>query len=145
MKTIIYKIEDDKVAVMLPAIVGQSVEELAEKYLKDKEYTILEEVNIDPEFQEAYEYKKDPNTETGKAVINYDKAKEIQKNKWREMRKPLLEKLDVDFMKALETNNTNQIKSIAEKKQELRDVTKISMINNLDAIKETMPNILKTL
>jgi hypothetical protein len=55
--------------------------------------------------------------------INIDKAKEIQKNKLREARKPLLEKLDVDFVRALELGGDTA--SIAAQKQALRDVTNI--------------------
>jgi hypothetical protein len=55
--------------------------------------------------------------------INLDKAKEIQKDKLREARKPLLEKLDVDFVKALELGGDTA--SIAAQKQALRDVTNI--------------------
>ena len=55
--------------------------------------------------------------------INLDKAKEIQKDKMREVRKPLLEKLDVDFVRALELGTeTEEIKS---QKQALRDVTNL--------------------
>jgi hypothetical protein len=55
--------------------------------------------------------------------INIDKAKEIQKNKLREARKPLLEKLDVDFVRALELGGDTA--SIAAQKKALRDVTNI--------------------
>ena len=55
--------------------------------------------------------------------INVDKAKEIQKDKLREVRKPLLEKLDVDFVRALELGGDTA--SIAAQKQALRDVTNI--------------------
>jgi hypothetical protein len=55
--------------------------------------------------------------------INLDKAKEIQKDKMRSARKPLLEKLDVDFVRALELGtDTEEIKT---QKQALRDVTNI--------------------
>jgi len=55
--------------------------------------------------------------------INVDKAKEIQKDKMREVRKPLLEKLDVEFVRALELGtDTEEIKT---QKQALRDVTNI--------------------
>jgi hypothetical protein len=55
--------------------------------------------------------------------INLDKAKEIQKDKMRMVRKPLLEKLDVDFVRALELgSDTEEIKT---QKQALRDVTNI--------------------
>jgi hypothetical protein len=55
--------------------------------------------------------------------INVDKAKEIQKDKLREARKPLLEKLDVDFVRALELGGDTA--SIAAQKRALRDVTNI--------------------
>ena len=55
--------------------------------------------------------------------INVDKAKEIQKDKMREVRKPLLEKLDVDFVRALETGS--DVEEIKTQKQALRDVTNI--------------------
>jgi len=55
--------------------------------------------------------------------INIGKAKEIQKNKIREVRKPLLEKLDVDFVRALETGSN--LEEIKAQKQALRDVTNI--------------------
>ena len=55
--------------------------------------------------------------------INLDKAKEIQKDRMRVVRKPLLEKLDVDFVRALETGGDTT--SITAQKQALRDVTNI--------------------
>lgn len=55
--------------------------------------------------------------------INIEKAKEIQKDKMRVVRKPLLEKLDIDFSRALETGGDTA--SIAAQKQALRDVTTI--------------------
>lgn len=55
--------------------------------------------------------------------INLDKAKEIQKDKLREVRKPLLEKLDSEFVRALEFGT--DVTEIKEQKQALRDVTKI--------------------
>lgn len=55
--------------------------------------------------------------------INIDKAKKIQKDKMREVRKPLLEKLDVEFVRALELGGDTA--SVTEQKQALRDVTNI--------------------
>lgn len=55
--------------------------------------------------------------------INIDKAKEIQKNKIRQVRKPLLEKLDVNFVRALEFGDDTT--SIKEQKQALRDATNL--------------------
>lgn len=67
-----------------------------------------------------------------KIQVNISKAKEITKDKLREERKPLLEKLDVDFQRALETgvDTTN----IIAKKQALRDAT--NQVNTMNTVEE---------
>jgi len=55
--------------------------------------------------------------------INIDKAKEIQRARWRTLREPKLAALDVRFMRALEQGNTAELADIATEKQALRDVT----------------------
>jgi len=79
-------------------------------------------------------------------TINLDKAKNIQKDRWRNARKPLLEKLDVEFLKAIETNNTAKQQEIISKKQQLRDVTNkdISNISTPDQLKNVWPSILNS-
>ena len=52
-------------------------------------------------------------------IINIDKAKDIWKDKIRFARKPKLEELDVQFIKAQETGSDTS--AIVTKKQELRD------------------------
>ena len=52
-------------------------------------------------------------------IINIDKAKDIWKDKIRFARKPKLEELDVEFIKAQETSSDTS--AIVTKKQELRD------------------------
>jgi hypothetical protein len=54
-------------------------------------------------------------------TINLNKAKDITKDRLREERKPLLDKLDVDFMKAVEVQADTA--DIVAEKQRLRDVT----------------------
>jgi len=56
--------------------------------------------------------------------VSMTKARKIKRESLREERKPLLEKLDVDFMRAQEQNDSERAEQIAEKKQLLRDVTK---------------------
>jgi hypothetical protein len=56
-------------------------------------------------------------------VINFDKAKQITKERLREERKPLLEQQDVLFQRSLE-NNTDTSAIVAEK-QRLRDITNL--------------------
>lgn len=63
-------------------------------------------------------------------TVNLNKAKDITKDRLRADRAPLLQALDVQFQRALETGgNTAEI--VAEK-QRLRDITKLA-----DAAKST--------
>jgi hypothetical protein len=54
-------------------------------------------------------------------TVNMTKAREIQKEVIRAERKPQLEALDIDYMKALEQGG--DAAAIAAQKQMLRDVT----------------------
>jgi len=54
--------------------------------------------------------------------VNIDKAKDITKDKLRAERKPLLETLDVEFIKAQEQGTDTS--AIVAEKQRLRDITK---------------------
>ena len=56
-------------------------------------------------------------------TINLNKAKDIHKEHLRTERLPLLESLDVQFMRAVEAGDTALQESIAQKKQVLRDAT----------------------
>lgn len=73
--------------------------------------------------------------------INMDKAKELHLNKIRKVRSEIFPKLDVDFMKALETGNTESSTEIGEKKQQLRDITSMNLENvcDLESLKNTWP------
>ena len=64
-------------------------------------------------------------------VINEDltKAKEIFKDKVREVRNPKLTALDADYMKALEDGDTAAQSAIATVKQALRDAPAASAID----------------
>lgn len=56
-------------------------------------------------------------------VVNFDKAKDITKERLREERKPLLEALDIEMMK--NWGNQEKLAEIDAQKQILRDVTKL--------------------
>jgi len=76
-------------------------------------------------------------------IVNPDKAKAIWKNKWREARKPILASLDIEFMKAVETGNSEKQAEIASKKQALRDVTLTEIVGNTpEEIKAVWPSVL---
>lgn len=75
-------------------------------------------------------------------TIDIDKAKDIQRDVWRKLRKPKLAALDLAFMRALEAGDTETQAEIVEEKQALRDVTLAVLPDDAYGIRETMPEIL---
>ena len=72
-------------------------------------------------------------------VINFDKAKQITKERLRQERKPLLEQQDVLFQRSLE-NNTDTSAIILEK-QRLRDITNlVDDVTTLEQLKQLTVN-----
>jgi hypothetical protein len=65
-------------------------------------------------------------------VINFDKAKELTKERLRQERKPLLEQQDVLFQRSLE-NNADTSAIVAEK-QRLRDIT--NLVNDATTLEQ---------
>lgn len=137
MKILVKKILNDKISIIFP-FKDFTIEETLEKIKTDgEEYTIVDNLCIDREFYDAYEFDK----EYG-AKLNLEKAKEVQRNKWRDARKKRFEKLDLQFMLALEKGDTELQKIISNKKQELRDITKTFLPDDLEEIKISWPNSL---
>jgi hypothetical protein len=67
-------------------------------------------------------------------TIDISKAKDVWKNKIREARKPALEKLDVDFIKAQEDGTSTT--QIVTDKNTLRDLPEqVDTATTVDAIK----------
>ena len=64
--------------------------------------------------------------------VNITKAKDITKDKLRAKRKPLLEALDVEFIKAQEAGTDTS--AIVVEKQRLRDIT--NQVDNLNTVEE---------
>jgi hypothetical protein len=64
--------------------------------------------------------------------VNINKAKDITKDKLRAERKPLLEALDVEFIKAQEQGTDTS--AIVTEKQRLRDIT--NQVDNLNTVEE---------
>jgi hypothetical protein len=63
-------------------------------------------------------------------TVNMTKALKIKQDMIRTERKPLLEALDVQFLRAVESGNTALQTEIAAKKQALRDCTQDSAVVN---------------
>jgi len=72
--------------------------------------------------------------------INMTKAKNVWRNKIREERNTEFSKLDIEYMKALESGDTTLQNNISTKKQALRDAPEDSRIENA-----TTPEDLKNL
>tara|TARA_R100000353_G_C6489674_1_gene191397 strand:- start:39 stop:281 length:243 start_codon:yes stop_codon:yes gene_type:complete len=74
-------------------------------------------------------------------TINISKAKEVWKNKIRIARKPVLEKLDIDFMKAQEAGTDTT--SIVADKNTLRNLPEqVDTATTIDEIKAVWNDML---
>ena len=65
-------------------------------------------------------------------TINFDKAKQITKERLRQERKPLLEQQDVLFQRSLENNADTS--AIVVEKQRLRDIT--NLVDNATTLEQ---------
>ena len=75
-------------------------------------------------------------------TINFDKAKDITKDRLRTERKPLLESLDVVMLRNL--NNPATLAEIEAKKQALRDATnQVDTMTTLDELKSASLPVLE--
>jgi hypothetical protein len=75
-------------------------------------------------------------------TINLEKAKNIWRNKIRTERLPVLDSLDILYIRALETGDTQKQNAIIRKKQILRDApsdSRISNAKNIDELKTIDP------
>jgi hypothetical protein len=135
MPFIIYPQESgNKLAVIIPT---GDVNDCIKDVPTGVEYAVVDDLgNLDNEYFNAFEYAN-----LG-LHCNIDKAKAIHLDKFRTVRKPLLESLDVAYMKALEAGDSEKAKEIAMQKQELRDITKIPLPDTLEEIKAVWPSIL---
>jgi len=138
MKSIYYKQENGNLGIT--AFLNEEVAEETIKLFKENNIPfgeITESTKIDDFFFDAYTVSNNSEIE-----VNFTKAKEIQKNKWRYLRTEILNKLDIEFMRAIETGDTSKQDLIKSQKQTLRDVTSIELQDSLEEIKNTIPDIL---
>jgi hypothetical protein len=135
MSLITYPQPNGQVAVISPT---GDVYSAVKDVPKNTPYKIVSSLNIDNDYFNAYEYD-----DTDGAKVNLEKAKAIQKDKWRAARAPKLAKLDIDFMKAVEAGDAQKQSEIAAQKQALRDVTNTPLDGTtLEEIKAVWPAIL---
>lgn len=92
--------------------------------LADREAALPEQ----RDFRDAWTWRD------GKVVHDMGRAREIHRSRLRAHRVPLLQQLDVDYMRAHESGNAEEMKSVSEHKQRLRDVTRDSEIDKAETV-----------
>lgn len=139
MKAILYNDDDNQFCVIFPNYNEDSNEQEKENLLQiiiEKDLPKKSDGSLRPYFIKEYSelesrrYVKPAwklNDQTGEIYFDNTVAKEIKKKQFRYLRKPLFEQLDVEFMRAFEINNTQELLNVATKKQVLRDITNIDM------------------
>jgi hypothetical protein len=123
-QVVIFRQVNNKVGLLSPVLnTGLTIEEIASKDVPSScEYQIVNKSDLptDSTFFNSWIYSLP-------ISIDVTSAHEIQKNKWRNSREPILKRLDVEFMRALELGQSTT--EISAKKQTLREVTNTSLPN----------------
>ena len=81
-------------------------------------------------------------------TVNMAKARDIQRDKMRAARKPIMEKLDVEFMRAVEAHDIAKQGTVVGLKNLLRDVTAdpaIEAAKTPEELKAVWPSVLDDL
>lgn len=139
---ITYQTPEGGVAVIIPtADCGLTIEQIAAKDVPAGiPYKIVDVSSIpsDRTFRNAWEHCPVNGTK-----VNTAKAKAIHLDRLRELRAPKLAALDIAYQRADEMGDAQGKRDLAAKKQALRDVTKSVLPDNLAALKDFIPDILK--
>ena len=134
-KIILYSQENGNLGICIPT--GElSVEQTRDKDCPNGIIVDTSVFNtIDNEFYNAYELINN------QPIINIEKAKEVWKDKIRNARKSALEKLDVDFIKAQESETSTT--AIVANKQTLRNLpSQVDTATSTDEIKAVWNDLL---
>lgn len=119
-KLIIIHKDDGSIGVVHPAIEDLNfvIKRLQETDQMTDNYSIVDKDTLPTDrcFRNAWGH------DTTQFNINRPKAELIQLNRLRTLRNKQLSGLDIDLMKALETNDSALIQTISQKKQQLRDM-----------------------
>lgn len=127
MAKIIYTNDNGNMVVVTPVSTEITVDEIAAKDVPaGKSYTILEDAQVptDRSFRDAWALSD------GSIQVDMTKAKDLMRDKIREVRKNLLAAEDVTFMRAVETADADAQAASAARKQALRDAPLASAISN---------------
>ncbi len=129
MKYIIKK-NDGSVSIMT-LIEGINVEDEIAKWSEEDRNSIDSYEKLEGDVPEDRTFRQ---AWTHDLSVDMCKAKEIWRNKLRIDRMPLLNQLDVEFMRKLEKGE--DVSKVTEKKQYLRDITKLPEIEEASTSEE---------
>jgi hypothetical protein len=158
MKVIIYTNDDGCVSVTAPnypsGITAEQEAQIA-AWIQQKDVPLMPDASVRQSFIvdsaglngmnlffEAWRL-----TPSGSVIWNKAAADELKRKQFRVLRKPLLEKLDLEFMRSLEDGNTAQVAEITAKKKTLRDVTLIDLspYDTPEKLNAFIPEVLRNL
>lgn len=143
MKAIVFDNGQGGVAVVYPVEgSGLTIEEVMEKDVPKNVAKKIVEIDgsLDRTFRGAWKF-----SQVNGVDVDMPKAREIWKNKLREARKPKLEALDVEAMRAVEDGDNAKTREVKQKKQALRDVTvdpRIEAAQTYEELKAVWPEVL---
>jgi hypothetical protein len=138
MKSIVYTNDEGWVSVVTPnyppAITSDQENEIAAR-VQQKDVPPLPDGSMRPSFVKdtsdledmQYFFESWRLAKDGSVSWHKPAADEIKKKQFRLLRKPILEALDIEFMLFIEKSDNASMKSVAAKKQALRDVTAIDL------------------
>lgn len=132
MKKIIYKTETG-ICIIHPTgeipIEAVFEKDVPEKYKSTAQIVDDSVIPSDRRLRNAWDFKD------GKITEDLEKSKEITKDRLRREREPLLQDLDIQYMRASEEKKDTT--SIVNEKQRLRDITKlVDNVTNTNELKE---------
>ena len=131
---IIYQTKLGQVAVIFPANNSLTLDQLAAKDVPADTPWLLVDSFPDNRLRDAWKI----DFKSKSIVIDMDKAKNIIQQRIRVKRKPILEALDIEYMRATETGNLATQQSVAQQKQKLRDATEHPSIINAKTPEELL-------
>ena len=156
MKVILYANDDGWVSVVTPcypADLPQTQEDEILAWVQQKDVPPLPDGSPRPSFIREPQDVADMDyffsawrlDASGRLTWNKAAADAMKRDQFRALRKPRLEALDVDFMRALERGDTASLAEIAAQKQALRDVTStdLSLSTSPKSLYEYLPETLQ--
>jgi hypothetical protein len=139
------KRSDGGVSIM-NVLEGTSVEQEITKWTPEQQALVVSWRELSDDELPADRYFRSAWKDVGKIEVDMPKARDIHRDRLREMRAPKLAALDIEYQRADEAGDAERKRAIAAQKQALRDVTAdpaIDAAQTPDELKAVVPVILK--